>query len=42
MTQTITETTKFKKKRGRPQEKEKIEKKVLIYLKKHGNDKANK
>ena len=39
----MPETTKSKKKRGRPCEKEKIEKKVLIYLKKiNGNDKADK
>ena len=43
MTQTMQEITKSKKKRGRPSEREKVEKKVLIYLKKiNGNDKADK
>ena len=42
MTQMTTETTHCKKKRGRPCEKEKIEKKVLLYLKKHGNIKTDK
>lgn len=43
MIQTIQEIGKYKKKRGRPCEKEKIEKKVLLYLRKiNGNDKADK
>ncbi len=44
MTQMTTMTTKsIKKKRGRPCEREKIEEKVLIYLKKNnGNDKTDK